>query len=66
MKGYLYQIFGEGIEELLWFPVQVSTDVIKEAYSKFESSDYDDFEEWWAEIYSPLQMTRVFVEEVYI
>ena len=66
MKGYLYQLFGEGIEELYWFPIQISEDNIKEAYRQFEQSESDDFEEFWYENFPDLEMERVFVEEVYV
>lgn len=69
MKGYLYNILGDGgVEELYWSEKELNLEKIRTEYKSFEEdifSDERDFEEWWNKIY-PIKIERVFLEDVYV
>lgn len=69
MGGWLYNILGDGVEELYWAEKEVDEDVLKEVYRNWEDSDvYDEmeFEDWWNEKYPDVYIHRVFLTEIYI
>ena len=63
----LYQLIGDGIEELWYFPNELSsTDIIK-YYEEWEQQELtDSFEEFMVRAYPEIDCERVFVEEVYV
>ena len=70
MKGYLYNLLGEGIEELYWSEEELNVDNLKAEYRLFELdvfSNEGDFEDWWnQDDNKKIKIHRVFLEEVYI
>lgn len=62
----LYQLIGNDIKELWYFPIEVSESDIREAYRNYKQSDYDSFEDYIDEYNPQLDGERVFVEEVYV
>ncbi len=63
----LYQIMGDGIEELWYFPNDVTTEEIKEVYSHYnKQGDYDTFEEYLEQYNPQMDAERVFVNEIYV
>jgi len=67
MKGTLYQILGNGIEELYWSTSKGQEDFIRDSYKKFKEEVDDDekFEDWFNKSYE-MQISRVFVAEIYV
>ena len=67
MKGTLYQILGNGIEELYWSISKGQEDFIRDSYKIFQEKmdDEEDFEDWFNKCYE-MQIDRVFVEEIYV
>lgn len=67
MKGKLYQILGNGIEELYWSASNGQEDFIKDSYIEFQEkvNNEEEFEDWFNQCFK-MQIERVFVEEIYI
>jgi len=67
MKGTLYQILGNGIEELYWSTSKGQEDFIKDSYKEFQEkiNDDEEFEDWFNKSYE-MQIERIFVEEIYV
>lgn len=67
MKGKLYQILGNGIEELYWSASNGQEDFIKDSYIEFQKkvNNEEEFEDWFNQCFK-MQIERVFVEEIYI
>lgn len=70
MTGYLYNILGDGVEELYYSDIELNTDDLKAEYQSFELdifSDEGDFEEWWNQDNNKkTKIRRVFLEEIYV
>ena len=69
MDGNLYNILGDGVEELYWCEKEVDEDVLAEEFRNWEESDFrgdGDFEEWWNNSYPDVYIHRVFLNEIYI
>ena len=67
MKGTLYQILGNGIEELYWSATNGQEDFIRDSYKEYqEKVDNDeDFEDWFNKCFE-ISIERIFVEEIYV
>lgn len=69
MKGYLYNILGDGVEELYWSEKEIENEILKTAYlwfdEEYEVHDWEHFEEFWNSR-NEIKIERVFLEEVYI
>jgi hypothetical protein len=72
MDGYIYNILGEGVEELYWCEKEIEIEIIKTAYKNWteieedENGDKLDFDDWWSEKNPEFYIHRIFLEEVYI
>jgi hypothetical protein len=71
MNGNLYNILGDGVEELYWCEKEIDEDVLAEYYRNWEESEFSDFnlvefEEWWNEKYPDVYIHRVYLNEIYI
>lgn len=65
MKGILFQLLGDGIEELYYTEnFAITDDNVKEYYQQWEKLDSDDFEEWMDQKHPEAGLIRVFVTEV--
>ena len=67
MKGYLYQLKGDGgFEELYWSNKELDN-IEGEYISYFESDEYEeiDFEEYYTQR-NDSYLERVFVDEIYV
>lgn len=62
----LYQLIGDGIEELWYFPKDLSEREIRDAFKDYQYSDYESFEEYVEEFNPQLDGERVFVTEIYL
>lgn len=63
----LYQLMGDGIEELWYFPSELEVEDIQNHYSRWEEQELiTSFEEYMEFNYPEIDCERVFVEEVYI
>jgi hypothetical protein len=79
MKGKLFQLRGNDIEELYYTEDKnLTNDMIKQFYDEFQDSsgyydelcgemvNYDSFDEYMEEKHPEVDITRVFVENVFI
>lgn len=57
---------GDLIEELWYFPSDVTEEEIRNAYKDYQYSEYDSFEDYINEFNPKLEEERVFVNEIYI
>lgn len=66
----LYQLLGENVEELWYFPENISIQEIKTFFKIFEEDTFGhnccDFEEFMSNYYSEIECERIFAEEVYV
>ena len=68
MQGYLYNILGDGIEELYWSPEEIDNKTIQVEYEIYISDVFSDeygFEDWIKDR-TNLKLERVFLEEIYV
>ena len=67
MKGTLYHILGNGIEEIYWSASKGQEDFIKDSYKEFQEKidNGEEFEDWFNKSYE-MQIQRIFVEEIYV
>jgi len=68
MKGYLYNILDECLEELYWSEEEINPELLKIEYYLYMKEDDDlEFEEWWnQDDNKKTKIHRVFIEEVYL
>ena len=67
MAKRLVQLLGDGIEELWYFPEDVTDEQIQKIYKDWENNDdYDSFEEYLEEYIPQMDAERVFVDEIYV
>jgi hypothetical protein len=66
----LVQILGENVEELWYFPDEISNDQLKSWYEEYEENTFDhneeSFEDFMENKYSEIECNRVFVDEIYV
>jgi len=66
----LVQILGENVEELWYFPDEISNDQLKSWYEEYEENTFDhneeSFEDFMGNKYSEIECNRVFVDEIYV
>ena len=69
MNKRLVQLLGDGVEELWYFPTDVTDKEIKLLYKEYEDAEedeYDSFDEYLDEVCPQMQGERIFVDEIYV
>jgi len=76
MSRRLIQLLGDGVEELYYFPEDVTDEEIQKLYKEWDwftaeesskdNNEYTTFEEYLEEYAPQMDAERVFVDEVYV
>jgi hypothetical protein len=66
----LVQILGENVEELWYFPDEISNEQLKSWYIEYEEDTFDHneecFEDFMGNKYPEIECNRAFVDEIYV
>ncbi len=66
MTGYLYQVTGDGIEELYHSEKPIDGEIFQGWWREYQETDYEDFEEFMGEVHPSIDLERVFLDEIYV